>query len=80
MYLLDTNVCIRLMNGNTNIRQRIANLKGITINISVIVAGELLFGAYKSSRIAENLDTVYTLLDSMNEIYYIDTDTLILIL
>jgi tRNA(fMet)-specific endonuclease VapC len=76
MYLLDTNVCIRLMNGNANMQQRIVRLKENTININVTVAGELLYGAYKSSRIAENLDTVYTLLDSVNEIYYVDTDTM----
>lgn len=78
MYLLDTNVCIRLMSGNTNIQQRITKLKGTTINISVIVAGELLYGAYRSSRITENLNTVYTLLDSVNEIYYVDTETMVI--
>ena len=46
MYLFDTNVCIRLMSGNPDIQQRVTMIKGNTINISVIVAGELLYGAY----------------------------------
>jgi tRNA(fMet)-specific endonuclease VapC len=76
MYLLDTNVCIRLMSGNPAIQQRVTIIKGTTINISVIVAGELLYGAYKSSRVTENLNTIYTLFDAVNEIHIVDTETM----
>ena len=76
MYLLDTNVCIRLMSGNKDIQQRVAMIRGTTINISVIVAGELLYGAYKSSRVTENLNTIYTLFDAVSEIHIVDTETM----
>lgn len=76
MYLLDTNVCIRLMSGNPDIQQRVTMIKGNTINISVIVAGELLYGAYKSSRVTENLNTIYTLFDAVSEIHIVDTETM----
>jgi len=76
MYMLDTNVCIRLMGGNPAIQQRIKMIKGTTININVIVAGELLYGAYKSSRVTENLNTIYTLFDAVSEIHIVDTETM----
>ena len=76
MYMLDTNVCIRLMGGNPAIQQRIKMIKGTTINISVIVAGELLYGAYKSSKVTENLNTIYTLFDAVSEIHIVDTETM----
>jgi len=76
MYLLDTNICIRLMSGNPAIQQRVTMIKGTTINISVIVAGELLYGAYKSSRVTENLSTIYTLFDAVNEIHIVDSETM----
>jgi len=76
MYMLDTNVCIRLMGGNPAIQQRIKMIKGTTINISVIAAGELLYGAYKSSKVTENLNTIYTLFDAVSEIHIVDTETM----
>ena len=76
MYMLDTNVCIKLMSGDPDIRHRITMIKSSAINICVIVAGELLYGAYKSSRINENLNIVNILLDAMRNIYSVDTETM----
>lgn len=56
MYLLDTNACIRLMTGRSS--ALIANLgrhHPSEIRMSSIVRAELSFGAYRSSRPAENL-------------------------
>jgi tRNA(fMet)-specific endonuclease VapC len=64
------------MGGNPAIQQRIKMIKGTTINISVIVAGELLYGAYKSSKVTENLNTIYTLFDAVSEIHIVDTETM----
>ncbi len=46
--ILDTNVIIRLMNGNESIRSAI--YETTNIHIPVVVIGELLFGAEKSQK------------------------------
>jgi tRNA(fMet)-specific endonuclease VapC len=50
--LVDTNVIIKLLNGDQKAVEVFDSLKGIYI--SVITAGELFYGAQKSSRIDEN--------------------------
>jgi predicted nucleic acid-binding protein len=54
-------------NYSTNVlrNQQISALRNNAGIVSVIVAGELLYGAYKSSRVTENLNTIYTLFDAM---------------
>ncbi|MEP7200567.1 MAG: type II toxin-antitoxin system VapC family toxin [Chloroflexota bacterium] len=51
--LLDTNIVVRLMNGDPRITARIGNAENFLI--SSIVLGELYFGAVNSGRVAENL-------------------------
>lgn len=46
--ILDTNVIIRLLNGNENVRNAIYDFTNI--HIPVVVIGELLFGAEKSQK------------------------------
>lgn len=54
-YLLDTNICIYFANGrHTQISTRIANITTGELAISVITYGELVYGAAKSARAAEN--------------------------
>lgn len=48
-YLLDTNVCIRYLNGQSNsIRARLERLGPDDINLCSVVKAELLYGAAKS--------------------------------
>ena len=56
MYLLDTNVCIALINGQPSIRARLQKVlsTGAEVRVSAIVAFELWYGVAKSSRVAEN--------------------------
>lgn len=54
-YLLDTNVCIRVLNGHA---QTVAALKSHTpdaIRLCSVVISELSYGAYHSANVAANL-------------------------
>jgi tRNA(fMet)-specific endonuclease VapC len=56
IYLLDTNTCIGYINRrNLSIYQRITSLSPEDVGIFDIVKLELYYGAYNSSRSAENL-------------------------
>lgn len=50
--LIDTNVIVKLLNGDNKTIQLFDPLEDIYI--STVTAGELFYGAYKSSRINEN--------------------------
>jgi tRNA(fMet)-specific endonuclease VapC len=58
--LIDTNVIVKLMNGDQKTIQIFETLDDI--NISAITAGELLYGAKKSSRSMENLSLFHKFL------------------
>ena len=56
-YLLDTNVCIELINGpSPKVRARAAQAvrRGAALETSAIVAHELWYGVAKSGRVAQN--------------------------
>lgn len=53
--LLDTNVMAAILNKEPGIEKR---LMGTTIHLSCIALGELYFGAYKSTRVADNLQRI----------------------
>ena len=56
MYLLDTNACIKLLNGSSP--ALLARLRGCAapeIRVSSVTRAELLYGARRSARVAENL-------------------------
>jgi tRNA(fMet)-specific endonuclease VapC len=56
MYLLDTNACIRVLNGTSE--SMLLRLRSHTpgeIRVCAVVKAELYFGARKSSRVQENL-------------------------
>jgi tRNA(fMet)-specific endonuclease VapC len=56
-YLLDTNSCIKLLNGRSeNLRRRLEATPSEGIVLCSVVKAELLFGAFKSARLTENLD------------------------
>jgi len=56
MYLLDTNACIRILNGTSSVLvERLRVVPRTQVRLSSVVKGELLYGARKSSRVAANL-------------------------
>ena len=58
-YLLDTDVCIRVLNGTSPaVVDRLRSLGPHDVGISAVVRAELVFGAEKSARPAENLRLV----------------------
>jgi len=58
-YLLDTNVCIRLLNNSSpKAAQRLASVNPSDVFICSIVKAELFYGAYKSQKKSSNLTNV----------------------
>ena len=58
-YLLDTNTVIALVGRKSGaVLARLDRVKPGVVGISTIVAHELYFGAYKSQKIAHNLETL----------------------
>ena len=55
-YLLDTNACIRILNGTSDsLVSRLRREGPSVVKLSAVVKAELLFGARKSSRVEKNL-------------------------
>jgi tRNA(fMet)-specific endonuclease VapC len=56
MYLLDTNACIRVLNGSSDLLVgRLRSHAPFEIRVSSVTRAELLYGARRSARVAENL-------------------------
>lgn len=63
-YLLDTNTCIRYLNGTSvHVRNHLANVKETEVKLCSVVKAELQFGALKSARPQENLLKLSRFLD-----------------
>jgi len=60
-FLLDTNAVIALLEDNRSVVARIRTYLPSDFGISAIVHHELCFGAYKSMRVAANLQNVHAL-------------------
>ena len=58
MFLLDTNAVIAALKGQERVLSRIRAQSPRDVSMSSIVAHELYYGAFKSQRLAENLDRV----------------------
>jgi len=55
-FLLDSNACIRFLNDRkSSVTRKIAKTPPGNINLCTIVQTELYYGAYRSSRIEDNL-------------------------
>ena len=54
-YLLDTSICVAIFRGNRQVAARVNEAGKENCFISPIVVAELLFGAYRSKMVAENL-------------------------
>jgi tRNA(fMet)-specific endonuclease VapC len=74
MYLLDTNHCSRLLEGDPQLLGRLAELGDVPLVTSFIVRGELLFMALNSAQREANLERVRTFLQSL-AIYFVDEET-----
>jgi tRNA(fMet)-specific endonuclease VapC len=68
-YLLDTNVCIRYLNGRSeNTKTRLARLTPDDVALCSVVKAELLYGAVKSTageRTLARLDQFFSLFNSL---------------
>ena len=63
LYLLDTNIWIALARDEASVRGRLRKIDPIEVACCSVVRAELLFGARKSRRVAENLTGFEKLLD-----------------
>jgi tRNA(fMet)-specific endonuclease VapC len=71
-YLLDTNICIALINGTSNpVRQRYFQTarRGSVPSTSSIVVHELWYGVAKSGRVAQNANRLATFLNSAVSVF-----------
>ena len=57
-YLLDTSICVFLLRGDRSIENRLNEIDEDECYITDAVVAELLFGAYYSDRVEENLRQV----------------------
>lgn len=56
MYLLDTNTCIQLLTGRSpSVTARFLACSPTQINLCSIVIAELIYGAYHSQKVEQNL-------------------------
>jgi tRNA(fMet)-specific endonuclease VapC len=72
-YLLDTNACIRILNGTSNaLVDRMRREDPSAIKISSVVKAELLFGARKSARVAHNLELLARFFEPLESLPFDD--------
>ena len=70
-YLLDTNICIYLMNGRfPNVEARLFTLAPSDVNLSSIVVSELMFGAANSQHLTRNRQTLDVFLSGFTILPY----------
>ncbi|MEK6372157.1 MAG: type II toxin-antitoxin system VapC family toxin [Acidobacteriota bacterium] len=73
MYLLDTNACIRILNGTSPaLIDHLRSVPRSLVRLSSVVKAELLYGARKSSRVAENLRLLERFFDTIASLPFDD--------
>lgn len=73
-YLLDTNTCIKYLNGTSDkIRDNLGSKQPEEINVCSVVKGELYYGALKSAKSEKNLYKVRDFLDCFLSLPFDDT-------
>jgi tRNA(fMet)-specific endonuclease VapC len=73
MYLLDTNACIRVLNGSSApLIRRLRSHPPSDLRISSVTRGELLYGARRSARVAENLQLLQRFFEPLVSIPFDD--------
>jgi tRNA(fMet)-specific endonuclease VapC len=74
LYLLDTNHCSRIIQGDSVVLRRLQELGKVPVATNVIVCGELTFMAQNSQQTAANLIRVQAFLRGI-DIYPVDRET-----
>ncbi len=73
IYLPDTNVWIRLLNkSESHVKQRFEDIDPSEIRLCSVVKAELYFGAEKSKRRGENMETIEALFADMESLSFDD--------
>jgi len=73
-YLIDTNVCIRYMNGrSSSVRNKICSFNPYDIVVCSIVRAELFYGARKSDFPEKTLEKLMTFLTPFSTLAFDDT-------
>lgn len=57
-WLLDTNICVYLLNGNEQLKRKVSEIGVQNLAVSNAVLAELYFGAYNSTKEKTNLATI----------------------
>ncbi|KAB2944277.1 MAG: PIN domain protein [Candidatus Methanoperedens nitroreducens] len=70
-FLLDTNICIYLLNGNEILKKKIGEIGIYSLSISNATLAELYFGAYNSRNVSANMKRIETF--KKNLIVYSDS-------
>jgi tRNA(fMet)-specific endonuclease VapC len=74
MYLLDTNACIRILNGTSSpLIEHLRTVPRSLVRLSSVVKAELLYGARKSTRMAENLRLLERFFDTIASLPFDDS-------
>ena len=74
MYLLDTNACIRILNGTSPLLiEQLRAVPRSLVRLSSVVKAELLYGARKSTRMAENLRLLERFFDTIASLPFDDS-------
>lgn len=74
MYLLDTNHCTQLIDGNVAVAEHVGMAGEASMATCVIVRGELMDMAHRSERVTSNLTKIRAFLRDIN-VYLIDEQT-----
>lgn len=74
MYLLDTNHCTQLIDGNAAVIERVQSVGESSVATCVIVRGELMDMAYRSERVPSNMAKIQAFLSDIN-VYWVDEQT-----
>ena len=73
MYLLDTKACIRILNGTSpSLNDHLRAVPRPLVRLSSVVKAELLYGARKSTRVAENLRLLERFFDTIASLPFDD--------
>jgi tRNA(fMet)-specific endonuclease VapC len=71
-FLLDTNICIYLLNGNEILKKKISEIGVFSLSISNATLAELYFGAYNSQNVDANIKRIKAF--KKNLLVYSDSD------
>ena len=74
MFLLDTNACIKLLNGTSSrLEERFRQTHPSQLRLCSVVKSELIYGARKSHRVADNLRLLTTFFGPLQSLPFDDS-------